>query len=262
MVITPAGLIGSGMIYLEGKLSAANSIFMKWSYRIARIAGIDIRVHVTFLLLLAYFAFADWHSGGSHAAAQGMIFTLLLFLCVLLHEFGHAMAGRYYGIRTPDITLLPIGGVARLETIPEKPLQEFVIAVAGPAVNLLIGGALAIVLIVAGEKTQKSSPETWLLLQNLLLVNGALIGFNLIPAFPMDGGRMARSLLAMKINYLLATKIAARTGQVIAVLFVGAGIFFNPMLILIGFFVFNSARQELDYVARREEFEAFRQGWQ
>lgn len=235
---------------------------MKWSYRIARIAGIDVRVHITFLLLLGYFAFADWKQGGSHAATQGMIFTLLLFLCVLLHEFGHAMAGRFYGIRTPDITLLPIGGVARLESIPEKPWQEFAIAIAGPSVNVVIGGALAVVLLIAGDNMQASSPEVWLLMQNLLLVNGALVAFNLIPAFPMDGGRMARSLLAMKINYLTATKIAARTGQVIAILFVGTGLFYNPMLILIGFFVFNSARQELDYVARREEFEAYRQGWQ
>ena len=112
---------------------------MRWSFKVARVAGIDVKIHVTFLLVLAYFGVIYWQQGGVIGAVEGVGFTLLLFLCVLLHEFGHAFAARAYGIRTPDITLLPIGGVARLERMPDKPVQELVVAIAGPAVNVLIG---------------------------------------------------------------------------------------------------------------------------
>src|SRR5215468_6859738 len=111
---------------------------MSWSIPIVRIAGIQLRIHVTFLLLIAWLAFVYYSSGGSAAAAGGVIVVLLLFLCVVLHEFGHALAAKSFGINTPDITLLPIGGVARLERMPEEPVQELIIAVAGPAVNVII----------------------------------------------------------------------------------------------------------------------------
>ena len=228
---------------------------MKWSYRIARIAGIDVKIHITFLLLLAYFGVSDWRDGGAYQGVLSMAFILLLFLCVLLHEFGHAMAGRHYGIRTPDITLLPIGGVARMQAIPEKPWQEFVIAVSGPAVNVAIAGGLWVVLFLFPNLLDKAHPVSSEILPNLMTINLALLAFNMIPAFPMDGGRVLRALLAMKLNYLKATKIAARTGQVLAVGFVIVGLGWNPMLIFIGLFVFTAARQELNDVIFRDQFE-------
>lgn len=229
---------------------------MKWSYRIARISGIDVRIHTTFLLLLAWVAYSYYQAGGLPAAMLGVAFICLLFLCVLLHEFGHAFAARAFGIRTPDITLLPIGGVARLERMPDRPMQEFIVAVAGPAVNV---GIVLILWMVLGL------PSLWRdytdfdnvgsgLLGQLMAVNVMLILFNMIPAFPMDGGRVLRSLLATKLDYAKATMIAARVGQGIALLFVLAGFFlepFNPFLILIAVFVFSGAQQELVFANAR-----------
>lgn len=231
---------------------------MKWSYRLARVAGIDVRIHITFLLLPLWFGYQGWLRGGATAALQGSVFILALFFCVLLHEFGHALAGRRCGIRTRDITLLPIGGVARMENIPEKPSQELGIAVAGPAVNVAIGTLLALALAATGGVL--SGPESGLRLtmHELLFVNVALVVFNLIPAFPMDGGRVLRALLAMGVGHLRATLIAARLGQGIAVLFAVAGFFGNPMLVLIAMFVFSGAQQELRYAQQRQAFESMR----
>jgi stage IV sporulation protein FB len=224
---------------------------MKWSYRIARIAGIDIRIHLTFLLLPLFFGITDWQSGGAAAAAESVAFILVLFFCVLLHELGHALAGRAFGIRTPDITLLPIGGVARMERIPAYPLQELVIAVAGPAVNVVIAGAIYSWLALAGAVGTSGLNG---FLNGLALVNVGLVVFNCIPAFPMDGGRVLRALLAMRLRYLTATKIAVRIGQAIALLFAAAGFFWNPMLVLVAVFVFGGAQQELEYAKAVDEF--------
>ena len=133
---------------------------MKWSYRIARIAGIDVRIHITFLLLPLYFGWVGWQSGGPAEATRSVLFILLLFICVLLHEFGHAIAGRHYGVSTPDITLLPIGGVARMLAVPDKPKEEFVIAVAGPAVNVVIAAVLAPILWLTGGLFSGPASET------------------------------------------------------------------------------------------------------
>ncbi len=229
---------------------------MRWSYRIARISGIDVKIHVTFLLLLAWFGWIFWQQGGGPAAAEGVGFILLLFLCVLLHEFGHALAARMYGIRTPDITLLPIGGVARLERMPDKPWQELVVAVAGPAVNIVI--ALALFAVVATKMTFSGLSDLERadgnLIEKLMVVNVMLVLFNAIPAFPMDGGRVLRALLAMKFSYVTATSVAARVGQVMAVLFLVAGFFGSPMLMFIGVFVFFGAQQELAYARYRAAF--------
>ena len=130
------------------KVPMGHGADVKWSYRVATIAGIQVRIHLTFLLLLAFYAWIYYKHGGPQAGIEGVVFTLLIFLCVLLHEFGHALAARTFGIRTPDITLLPIGGVARLERMPANPQQEFVIAIAGPAVNVLI--AIAIFVVIGG----------------------------------------------------------------------------------------------------------------
>ncbi len=219
---------------------------MSWSYRIARFAGTDIRIHATFLLLLAWIGVSYYLDGGWNAALLGVGFILALFLCVLLHEFGHVLAARTYGIRTPDITLLPIGGLARLERMPERPIEELVVALAGPAVNLVIALVLAVVLGQHASLTHVESlahPQVGFLAK-LASVNISLVLFNLIPAFPMDGGRVLRALLALRLGPAQATHIAARVGQGLALLFGFAGLFFNPLLIFVAFFVFLGAQQE------------------
>ena len=218
---------------------------MGWSLPIFRIAGIQLRIHVTFVLLIAWLAFGYYAQGGSPAAAEGVIFVLLLFLCVVLHEFGHALAAKAFGINTPDITLLPIGGVARLERMPEEPKQELVIAVAGPAVNVVI----ALGLFVAGGSfinpfVNPAAPERVGLVSQLLIINVLLVAFNLLPAFPMDGGRVLRALLATRMSYARATQIAATVGQGFAFVFGFIGLIWNPFLIFIALFVYIGATQE------------------
>lgn len=222
---------------------------MKWSFSIIKVAGIDVRVHVTFFLLLAFFGWVSWQSGGLPGAWAGIAFILLLFLCVLLHEFGHAFAARFFGIRTPDITLLPIGGVARLERMPRNPFQELVVAVAGPAVNVVIAFVLFLVLgrfVNIQEMLTVDEVGAGQILTKLMVVNIWLVLFNMVPAFPMDGGRILRALLAMRLRYDRATTIAARVGQVIAVLFGIWGIVGgNFLLLFIAMFVFMGAQQEM-----------------
>lgn len=227
---------------------------MKWSFHIARIAGIDVRVHATFFLLLAWFGFAYYEAGGAAAAASGLAFILLLFTCVVLHEFGHALAARAYGINTPDITLLPIGGVARLDRLPDKPWQEFVVALAGPAVNVVIALALFLVLGRFLNAADMASLDDGAgnLLGKVLAINVILVVFNLVPAFPMDGGRVLRALLAMRLRYGQATRIAATIGQGVAVLFAVLGLFGNPMLLFIAVFVFFGAQQEAAYALLKD----------
>src|SRR5882724_8371459 len=213
---------------------------MGWSLPIFRIAGIQLRIHVTFVLLIAWLAFGYYAQGGSPAATEGVIFVLLLFLCVVLHEFGHALAAKAFGINTPDITLLPIGGVARLE-----PMQELFIAVAGPAVNVVI----ALGLFVAGGSfinpfVNPAAPEGVGLVSQLLIINVLLVAFNLLPAFPMDGGRVLRALLATRMSYARATQIAATVGQGFAFVFGFIGLIWNPFLIFIALFVYIGASQE------------------
>ena len=217
----------------------------RWSFPLGRLFGIAVRVHVTFVLLLAFVGVAYGLQGGPAAALGGVAFFALLFLCVLSHEFGHALAARQFGIRTRDITLLPIGGLARLERLPERPAQELWVALAGPLVNVVIAGGLLAGLALSGR-----SPGTdWAIMggslaERLLAANVFLVGFNLLPAFPMDGGRVLRSLLAMQMPFARATRIAARIGQGMAVVFGFVGLFLNPLLILIALFVWVGAAQE------------------
>lgn len=226
---------------------------MRWSYKIARVAGIDVYIHATFLLILLFYGTMYYSVGGWHGAVYGVIFILLLFFCVLLHEFGHAFAARRYGIRTPDITLLPIGGLARLERMPDSPMQELVIAVAGPAVNIVIALVLSLIPGQAPSLHQLLRMEAPSgLISQLIMVNLFLVAFNMVPAFPMDGGRVLRALLAMRLPHARATLIAARTGQVIAVLFAVAGLFGNFILLFIAMFVFMGAEQELAYARMKE----------
>lgn len=218
---------------------------MRWSWKIAEVAGIPVRIHVTFMLLLVWI-FWSGAARGIPQALQGVGFILAAFGCVVLHEFGHALMGRRYGIVTRDITLLPIGGVARLERMPRHPRQEVAIALAGPLVNVVIAGGLLLYMHVAPGIYDFGDPN---LLENsfaarLLVFNVVVTVFNLIPAFPMDGGRVLRALLAMRLDYVRATRIAANVGQAIAMVFGALGLFGNPMLILIALFVFIGAGQE------------------
>lgn len=218
-----------------------------WSFHLGRLLGIDVYIHFTFLLLLAFIGLSRGLAQRSMEAAwDAMLFFAGLFVCVLLHEYGHALAARRYGIGTRDITLLPIGGVARLDRMPDKPWQEFVVALAGPAVNVAIGAALWVGLWIGGywQPLASLSATSGNLLERLLAANVFLVLFNLLPAFPMDGGRVLRAVLAMRINYSRATRIAARIGQGMAALFGFAGLFGNPMLLLIALFVWIGAAQE------------------
>jgi Zn-dependent protease len=216
---------------------------MGWSLPIFRVAGIQLRIHVTFLLLILWLGFGYYNAAGSAVAAARVIFILLLFACVVLHEFGHALAAKAFGINTPDITLLPIGGVARLERMPEEPMQELVIAVAGPAVNVIIAICLFIVIGARGLFEQ-ATVEGGDLIAQLLTINVTLVLFNLLPAFPMDGGRVLRALLATRLSYARATQIAANIGQACAFVFGFLGLLYNPFLIFIALFVYIGASQE------------------
>jgi len=227
---------------------------MKWSIPLGRWFGIPVYVHVTFVLVLGFLAVANGVARGSVAAALGgAAFFLAIFGCVLLNEFGHALAARRYGIATKDILLLPIGGLARLERMPDKPIQEFWIAVAGPAVNVVIVAVLGVwLLTVQGlEAMSGLSTTSGGFAARLLAVNVFLVVFNLLPAFPMDGGRVLRSLLALRLDYARATNLAGRLGQAMAFLFAFVGLFGNPMLLLIAFFVWFGASQEMDAAQTR-----------
>lgn len=208
---------------------------MGWSLKLGKWFGIEVNLHVTFLLLIGFLALTGFAATRDAGAVAGNIgFLLALFLCVLLHEFGHALAARRYGIPTKDITLLPIGGVARLERMPTDPKQELVVALAGPAVNVVI--ALALLPIVVASNVA--------FVERLFATNLLLVAFNLIPAFPLDGGRVLRAGLAMKLNYATATNTAAKIGQGFAVVFGIIGLFTNPFLILIAVFIWFGAAGE------------------
>jgi stage IV sporulation protein FB len=226
---------------------------MAWSIPIGSVKGTVIRVHFTFLLFLVWIGVTHYAQGGRDAALQGVIFILLLFLCVLLHEFGHVLAARRYGVQTPDITLLPIGGVARLERIPEEPSQELIVALAGPAVNLAIAAVLFLLLggILPRESMEVQNSGVSLLAR-LASVNIFLAVFNLIPAFPMDGGRVLRAVLAYRLGYSRGTQIAASIGQVVAFGLGLLGLMGNPLLIFIAVFVYLGAASEAHAVQMRQ----------
>jgi Zn-dependent protease/predicted transcriptional regulator len=225
---------------------------MRWSFPIGRIAGIRVELHVTFLLFVVWMAISQGVASGTPGRALSAVALLLLvFACVLLHELGHALAARRYGIRTRDIILLPIGGIARLERMPEKPAQELVVAIAGPAVNAAIAAALVAVFALLGV-TPAAVDLQGGMLDSLLTVNLAMIAFNMLPAFPMDGGRVLRALLAMRMPFARATRVASVVGQGVALLFGAAGLFAgNGMLMFIALFVFLAAGEERALVQTR-----------
>jgi Zn-dependent protease/CBS domain-containing protein len=226
---------------------------MRSSFRLLRVAGIDIKVHFTFPLILLLGAF-QWSNHGVPGAAFGALLMLALFLCVVLHELGHSLVAQRFGIHVREIVLLPIGGVAMLGKMPRKPIQELLIAIAGPLVNVVIAGGLIAWLGASGQlsldgreliELSKAGPSTETLLQWLLAANVSLVVFNLLPAFPMDGGRILRAFLAMFLGFSRATRIAAGVGQMLA-LALGLFAIFNgqPLLALVAAFVFLGAGQE------------------
>ena len=229
---------------------------MAWSWRIGRIAGIPIFVHWTFLILIVWLLVSSVSAGRSIPQAFAELgFVMALFGCVVLHELGHALMARRFGVPTADITLLPIGGVARLERMPEKPSEEFLVAIAGPLVNV----AIAAILFAFKAKTAVDLTDERVLLKGdflsrLLVVNLFLAIFNLLPAFPMDGGRILRALLAMFMDYGKATRTAAMVGQLIAI---GLGFLGlqsgNVMLVFIAVFVWIGAQSEAGLVTERME---------
>ena len=230
---------------------------MRWSWKIGRIAGIDVYVHATFFLLILWVVLLHASQGRSlQAVLSGVGFILALFACVVLHEFGHALTARRFGIPTKDITLLPIGGMARLERMPEKPWQEFWVAMAGPLVSLAIAAVIYLALFLADG----FQPVTGLsitggpFLERILVANVVLAVFNLVPAFPMDGGRVLRALLATRLDHVRATQIAASVGQGLALVFGLFGLFFNPFLLFIAFFVWIGAAAEAHSVQIKDAF--------
>ena len=216
---------------------------MNWSLTIGSIAGTKVRLHLTFLIFLAWIGVADYLAGGASAAVQSIMFILLVFACVTLHEFGHIMMARRFGVNTPQVILSPIGGIAAMERMPENPRQELLVAIAGPLLNV----AIAAILLAAGTSFAglgSQSFDSLTLAQRLLLVNVMLVLFNLIPAFPMDGGRVLRAVLAMNMGPPRATALAARIGQGFAVVFFVLGLFWNPVLMFVGIFIYFAAGAE------------------
>ena len=237
---------------------------MKGVLRLGSVFGIRIEVHWTFTLLLIWVAFLELQQGANFdRILMNEALIVFLFVCVVLHELGHALTAKKFNINTEKIILLPIGGVATLEKMPEKPGQELLVALAGPAVNVVIAILLALIVpvksyfnfdaVVLEEILYRPTFQNFLFY--LFIANVMLVFFNLIPAFPMDGGRVLRALLTFKLGRVEATKIAAGIGQVLAFFFFVLGLFFNPFLILIALFIFFGAYGENQMVKRNSLLE-------
>ena len=179
---------------------------MLWSLNLFSVSSTAVRIHFKFFLLLGWLGIASWLQGGPSAAIDSIVFIVLLFACVVLHEFGHVYAAKRYGIETPDVTVLPIGGLARLERIPDDPREEAMVAVAGPLVNVAIALVLVILIGARFDLSDMANLEqvSGSLQARLAAANIMLVLFNLIPAFPMDGGRVLRALLATRLGFVKA----------------------------------------------------------
>ena len=227
---------------------------MKWSLNLGQIAGIRLSVHWTFVILLVWVFISYYRlQQNIEQGLMGVVLVLSLFVCIILHELGHALTARRYNIQTKSITLLPIGGLAQLEKMPEKPNQELWVAIAGPMVNVVIAGVIYLMLSLSGKLPDLSGHQEAVSFQDigiwfqLFLANVILVIFNLIPAFPMDGGRVLRALLAFRMDRAKATRIAAGVGQLLAIAFVFLGFYGNVWLIFIGVFIFLGAGAEADF---------------
>jgi Zn-dependent protease/CBS domain-containing protein len=234
---------------------------MGGSFMIGRAFGIEVKVHWTFFLLLAFFGFTGYQNSGSLPSALVTVGIIVaLFVCVLLHEFGHALMAQRVGIQTADITLLPIGGLARLKSLPDRPWDEVKIAIAGPLVNVVLAPIFFGIALLLGDSL--TTPPNILegvqsagqVFSYLGYINVALVLFNLIPAFPMDGGRVLRGLLAARYGQVRATDIASAVGQFFAAAFFLLGLFSgNLLLALIAVFIFFGATGEAQMVRQREQ---------
>ena len=233
---------------------------MRWSFTIGSFRGTSVRIHLTLLLFLAWIGFTAWRRGGPAAATESVLFISAIFACVVLHEFGHILTARRFGIISPEVTLLPIGGVADMNRMPDKPWQELLIALAGPMVNIIIAVTLIVAVgafDLAGAVHIDDPAES--LAGRLAVTNIFLAVFNLIPAFPMDGGRILRALLTRRKGRLEATRIAAKLGKICALLFGLVGLFGLPgvvpsnlMLVIIAVFIYISAASEYRQVLMQE----------
>lgn len=227
---------------------------MRWSLTLGTIAGTAVRIHITFLLFLVFIGVSQFRSSGGAAAIDTVLYVILIFACVTAHEFGHVLMADRFGVKTTDVTLFPIGGVASMDQIPEKPSQELLIALAGPAVNI----AIAMVILIATRPTLESFQLSELsdghsnLVLRLGIANLALGIFNLVPAFPMDGGRVLRALLAIQFSHTQATRFAAIIGQGLAFVLGFIGLFGNPMMIFIAVFIYIAAGAESEAVMLRD----------
>lgn len=218
---------------------------MRWSLTIGSFKGTAVRIHVTFILFLAWIGFAAYQRGGAIAARDSVLFIVAIFACVVLHEFGHILTARRYGIVADEVTLLPIGGVANIDRMPEKPYQELLIALAGPAVNVVIAALLFIAAGAIDPITLSHVEDPKIGMAERLAVTNLFIAiFNMIPAFPMDGGRVLRAGLAMWVDWDKATRIAAQIGQAFAFVLGFLGLFGNPLLVFIAIFVYIAAAGE------------------
>jgi Zn-dependent protease len=237
---------------------------MKGSLKLGKIAGIGIFIHWTFTLLILFIIFVNYKSGqNATQIIWSVVFILTIFITILLHELGHALAAKNYNIKTKDITLLPIGGLARLERIPEKPLEELIVAFAGPLVNITLAFITGIFITIPDTSEQlmaelSNGVNANNFFLNFFLVNFWLAIFNLIPAFPMDGGRILRALLSFKLQRHVATRISARIGQLLAMGFIIFGFFTSPFLIFIGIFVIIGAQVEADYTESKFLLKGFK----
>jgi Zn-dependent protease/CBS domain-containing protein len=233
---------------------------MGGAFKIGRLSGIDVRVHWTFFLLLAFFAFIGYQeSGGLVGALTATITIVALFFCVLLHEFGHSLVAQRLGIKIHSITLLPIGGVSNLESLPEKPADEVKITLAGPLVNVVLAPMFFGVGLLLGAVPRLPADlftgigSVGQFFFYLGYINVVLALFNLLPAFPMDGGRILRALLATRLGAVRATEISSAVGQLFAVAFFLIGLISgNFFLALIAAFIFFGASGESQMVRQRE----------
>jgi Zn-dependent protease/CBS domain-containing protein len=234
---------------------------MKFSLYLGKYKGIKVFIHWTFSILLLWIIIANARSGlALDDSIWSVIFILSIFFCVLLHEFGHALTAQKYGIQTKDIILLPIGGLARLEKLPEEPRQELYVALAGPLVNIVIFFLLSIVVYLGGleiDRLEENHLDKSTIVLYLASANLLLAVFNMLPAFPMDGGRVLRALLSIRMDRVRATQIAGSIGQLLAIGFVFFGLFYNPILVFIGIFIFLGAQAEVNHTTQTSFLKGF-----